>query len=60
MIGFCKFWGKNEIIFAPPPPQQKGGTGAPIPTIFLVYYGNIMKHCAKFKQCSTIQSVSIR
>ena len=49
---FCEIEEKNENVFCPhpPPPQQKVGTGAPIPTnTFLVYY-NIMKHLVKFEQ----------
>ena len=34
MIGFCKIQEKICIFFAPPPPPQKVGTGAPIPTFF--------------------------
>ena len=46
MIGFCEIEGKIGVFLSP---QQKVGTGTPIPTIFfLVYYDNIMKHLDKF------------
>ena len=59
MIGLCKT--EENFFFKCFAPLTKSRNGSLYPyNFFLLHYDNIMKLPAKFEQCSTIESVSIR